>query len=304
MGAANVKKLNGTYPKSTEAAVVEVKEPAIRPMILDLNGGVVMIMLVDTNGKPSPTYRYSSISGKVEQNDYNCPVGEWVGAINVSTSMHHRMWVAASNLFKDFEIPVEKEPLKKFIKARGEKGPWYRISNGDTKEMLGAVYLPYVLKMVEFLEREPDKEEAVIGNATVAPKYVGQGFGKVLHLLAAGHFKKLGYKTLVSDIVGLNTEPEIAVWRSLKKEFLVEEYTEKGFSTVSVLESMNIIDDKLAAFLNTRNCMHVGGKRMTLGEISETEFTQFEMDLTSDQIPMLMTAEEAKEKYGQHEAAA
>jgi hypothetical protein len=153
---------------------------------------------------------------------------------------------------------------------------------------VGSVYLPHVLNLFGLLEEQKaNKEQAIISSAVVAPKHLGKGYGKMLHYLAAAHFKKLGYKTLTSDIIGLNTESELRVWKSLQKEFPVEGYKEP-FSIVRALRGMDIIDDEMAAFLNTHQGMVVGGKTMSLGEIGETEFQQYEMDLTDERVPLLM----------------
>jgi len=264
-------------------------QPAIRPIMLESDSEVV-IKLIDFNGKkPSPEYHYGTRTGTVTKKEHKCPVGEWIGEIRVSRSMAQRMWVAATNLFNDFQIPTEPEVLEKFIEARGEKGPWFRIqfANEDGVQGAGAVYLPNVLGMAQHVNDKDPEGRAVIATAVVAPKHVGKGFGKALHVLAAAHFKTLGYKTLVSDIVGFNTDSEIAVWKSLQKDFKVESYNMNGFSTTRVLRDLNIIDDGMFDLLNTRVALVINGKAMTLKEISDTEFPQFEMDLTDERVPLL-----------------
>ena len=101
----------------------------------------------------------------------------------------------------------------------------------------------------------------------MAPKHVGKGFGTVLHVLAAGHFKQLGYKFLSSDIVGQNTDSEIAVWKRLQKDFDVKGFTQNGLSPVRVLRSCDAIDDNMVQFLNI-NTLYINGKSMTVKEIS------------------------------------
>ena len=144
--------------------------------------------------------------------------------------------------------------------------------------------------MAQHVNDKDPEGRAVIASAVVAPKSVRRGFGKALHLLAAAHFSCWATKPWVLDIVGFNTDSEIAVWKSLQKDFKVESYNQTGFSTTRVLRGLNIIDDGMFDLLNTRAAMCINGKTMTLKEISDTEFPQFEMDLTDERVPLLKRA--------------
>ena len=117
MGKARRRKIADALPH---------KPPAIRPMVLESDGEVV-IKLIDFNGRPSFEYHYGTRTGTVTKKEHKCPVGDWVGEIRMSPTLAQRMWVAATNLFADFGIPTKPEELEKFIDARGEKGPWFRI---------------------------------------------------------------------------------------------------------------------------------------------------------------------------------
>ena len=90
---------------------------------------------------------------------------------------------------------------------------------------------------------------------------------------------------MVSDIVGLNTTGEIAVWKSLQKQLPVTPF--KGsFSLVQFLQRLNIIDKTMAAILQKER-MHVDGEVLSIKQIARRKFQQFELDLTDERIPVL-----------------
>jgi len=283
MGAARQRKLAGLQPRPQLPS-------DINPMVFEVDGTTV-IMLIDFNGKkPSPQYHYGTLTGKVTKTAHACTLGEWIGEIHVSPNINQRMWIAAKNLFNSFEIPTEPKALKQFINTRGEKGPWYRIGSPE-EGIQGSIYLPNVLAVTKAIDKKSSKDTAIVASAVVAPKHVGKGFGTMLHVLAAGYFKQRGFKFLSSDIVGFNTDSEVAVWNRLAKIFSVESHNESGFSTPRALEGLSVIDDKMAKFLSSRMSMYINGKAMTLEEISNTKFPQFEMDLTDKRVPILVGGE-------------
>jgi GNAT superfamily N-acetyltransferase len=246
--------------------------------------GTIMITIVNMNGRPSSSYWYSSASGKLEKGD-NLPV-EWVGTITVSPNYQHRLWATAKNIFKSFGIPVEAKELEQFITARGDR-LWYRVKFKDGK--VGSVYLPRLLAFAKSTQKYSEKEEAIVSSVVVAPHRRRHGFGSILHKLMALHLKGLGYTRMVSDIVGMNTDAEIAIWRALQTEASVTPFKEK-FSLMGTLHKLNIVNDVMVKAVHKHTGTHVNGVLMTQGKISKKKFRQFELDLTDKRIFMLEKA--------------
>jgi hypothetical protein len=259
----------------------ELKPEDIRPLIVTAQDGTIQIEIVNLSGQSSDTYRYSSRSGKLEKNG-TCPV-EWIGGINISPNFTHRAWATMANLFESFKIPIEPKELKQFIKARGKEKSFYRVKVGNK---VGSIYLPNLLVLAEGVYASTEKDEGFISNVMVAPHRQGQGFGLLLHRLAASYLKGLGYKKMTSDVVGMNTDGEVAVWRALKKELRVTPFKE-NFSMTRLLRRLNVIDGVMFDVIQKKWGTHVNGVLMIDKEISKKKFQQFELDLTDKRIPIL-----------------
>src|SRR5258708_10967031 len=274
MGEATRRKVLGLGPRAQ-------KPEDLKVVIKTEDDGTFMIEILNLNGAPSSAYYYSTDSGKLEE-IYKAPM-EWIGRINISPSFPHRVWATTANLLQSWNIPTEPKELKRFIKARGKGKSWYRIKFGD--KGTGSIYLPNLLYMAERVQEYPDKDRGYVSSVVVAPHRQRQGFGLQLHKLAASFLKTLGYTTMVSDTVGMNTDGEIAVWKALKKEALVTPF-KLSFSMSKFLRKANIIDDKMFKLMQKMG-MHINGSAMTLEAISKKRFQQFELNLADKRIPIL-----------------
>jgi hypothetical protein len=251
------------------------------PMVLNEDGST-SIMLINLDGPPSNIFRYSSRTGKLEEAD-ECPV-EWLGSITVSPNFAHRLWFPIKSFCADVSIPTGIPELEKFIQNRGDKGPWYRMKVSKTGQ-LGVIHLPSILSMaMSMTEVFTEKENAIVSHVAVAPHCQRRGIGRFLHVLMARYLKGLGYKTLSSDIVGLNTKGEVAVWESLQKEVNVESLNMGTSSWPRVLHKMNVINNVMYRNLLKHHAMNLDGELIRLGAIEKTDFPQFEMDLTDERI--------------------
>jgi hypothetical protein len=142
MGQAKNRKKNGTGEQTAqteEKRIQKTTEPDIRPVITTQNGTII-VTLANVNSGPSDTYRYSTITGKLEKNDEVFPV-EWIGSLNISPNMMHRAWIPMKNIFQGWNIPTEPKELKRFIRKRGEEKAVYRVKFGSTGKV-GSIYLP------------------------------------------------------------------------------------------------------------------------------------------------------------------
>jgi hypothetical protein len=271
------------------------KPDDIRTLIGTDDDGTIQITLVNLNGRPSSIYRYSTKTGKLEKNG-RYPV-EWIGQIAISPNLRHRAWVPIANIFQGWGIPTELKQLEQFIKTRGKDRLWYTIQlhvkNGDKKR--GSIFLPNLLHLAKATFSTVSKGTAIISNVMVAPHRQGQGFGTMLHLLAASHLKSLGYTKMLSDIVGMNTDAEIAIWKSLQKQLRVTPFKE-SYSTTRLLRDSKVIDNRMFRIMQKHTGGYFSGVMMAQEQISRKKFQQFELDLTDERIPLFMMEQPQKKK--------
>ena len=133
----------------------------------------------------------------------------------------------------------------------------------------------------------------MISNVTIAPHHQKKGYGTLLHFFLAQYLRDEGFKKLTSDIVGMNTGGELAIWKKLQAGWSIEKQEPMSHLCVPrMLHTMEIIDDQMYKALNKGFSSHFGDGVYTLGKIEKTDFPQYEWDL-SDPILMLEQKEAA-----------
>jgi hypothetical protein len=241
----------------------------------------ISITLVRPTEGTSSSYSYHTRSGAVECNNDEFS-GDWIGAISASRTLACRVRHMVNSVCDDFKLPNTTADLQAFIDGRPqERRDWYTVQFPNKKQ--GSVCLPYLL--VFFKDSDESLEEgsdtAVVSNATIAPHYQKKGYGTLLHLCLAQHLRDEGFKMLVSDLVGMNTTGELAVWEKLQKQGREIKKMEpmSHICIPRMLHAMRIIDDQMYKQLNKQGT-HFGGRIHSLAKVEKTDFPQYLWDLS------------------------
>jgi len=232
------------------------------------------------------SYTYRSVTGAVERNEA-CFDGDWLGSISVCSSALYRIRLTVENFIcKQFQLPTTVADLEKFIAGRpdAEKKCWYTVgmTNPKTnKTKTGGICLPYLMSFLELSEKSlEERKEAVISNVTVAPHHQKKGVGTMLHLFLAQHLRDEGFEKLVSDLVGMNTSGELAIWKRLQAQgHDIAKLEPMSHSCVPrLLHSIKILDDVMYKEVN-RQGSHFGDGVCTFKKMEKIDFPQYEWDL-------------------------
>jgi len=234
------------------------------------------------------SYTYHSASGKLER-DKETWTGDWVGSIQASRSFEYRIRATANKILEPFGVPTKTAELETFLAGRPpEKKDWYIV---QFPEEVGGICLPLLLSYSELtdksLEESPNK--AVISGVSVAPRHQKKGFGTLMHLVLARHLRDEGYKTLLSDMVGMNTEGELAIWARLERMGACVEKCKPmaHFCIPRFLYLSKIISEGMYKILNKVTTTHLSGKLRTAGEVEKIDFPQYEWDLSEPILAVL-----------------